>query len=286
MCTRAEMNRSRLNLNLSLEQFKKILEEIPTVKKIKLQGMGEPLLNENIFAITNYGIKKGIRFMTTINGTLINTNNADLILKNFQDITISLDVANSKDYLNIRRADLFDVVKKNIKLLIQRREKLQLQNRITINSVISHLNYKEIPQIVKLAKECKVDAVSFVEVENWKTPLEKDYQNELKFIQQARAFSKDIKRLILEVQKQNLLEIDYSSINKRKKDCKWPFYSCFITVDGFVTPCCIRMDPDVINFGNIFQKPFKEIWDGENCQSFRKKIIDNLSNPICDNCPD
>ena len=198
MCTRSKMNRNRLNHDLSFEQFKKILQEIPSVRTIKLQGMGEPLLNENLFAMTEYGRKKGIRFVTTINGTLINANNIDLILKNFQEITISLDVANSKDYLNIRRADCFEVVKKNIRLLIQRREELKSKNKIAINSVISHLNYKEIPKIIELAKECGIDAIGFVEVENWKTPLEQDYQSELNFIQQARKLSKEIERLILE----------------------------------------------------------------------------------------
>ncbi len=286
MCTRSKMNRNRLNHDLSFEQFKKILQEIPSVRTIKLQGMGEPLLNENLFAMTEYGRKKGIRFVTTINGTLINANNIDLILKNFQEITISLDVANSKDYLNIRRADCFEVVKKNIRLLIQRREELKSKNKIAINSVISHLNYKEIPKIIELAKECGIDAIGFVEVENWKTPLEQDYQSELNFIQQARKLSKEIERLILEAKKQNSLEINYFVVNKRKENCLWPFYYCFITVDGFITPCCIRMDPDVINFGNIFQESFEKIWNGEKYQNFRKTIIKNLANQICDNCPD
>jgi len=46
------------------------------------------------------------------------------------------------------------------------------------------------------------------------------------------------------------------------------------------------MDPDVINFGNIFQESFEKIWNGEKYQNFRKTIIKNLANQICDNCPD
>jgi len=82
------------------------------------------------------------------------------------------------------------------------------------------------------------------------------------------------------------LEIGFLSSEKRKLKCRWPFDSCFITVDGFVTPCCIRANPEVFNFGNIFETPFKEIWNGEKYQKFRETMIKNLPNPICDNCPD
>jgi MoaA/NifB/PqqE/SkfB family radical SAM enzyme len=46
------------------------------------------------------------------------------------------------------------------------------------------------------------------------------------------------------------------------------------------------MDPEVFNFGNIFEIPFKEIWNGKRYQGFRETMIKNLPNPICDNCPD
>jgi radical SAM protein with 4Fe4S-binding SPASM domain len=287
MCTRSTMNPKRLNQDLSLEKFQYILKEIPTIKKIKLQGMGEPLLNKEIFKITQFGKKKNIKFTTTINGTLINSDNIDLILENFQEIVISLDAANKEDYLQIRRVDLFDKVIEGIKLIVKRKKELNINSRIILNSVISHLNYQEVPLIVDFGKNCEVDSIGFVEVENWKTPLEQDYEGEKKFIQQSRKFKKEIQKMILEYYKEkNSMEIQYLFSDRRKNKCLWPFFYCFITVDGFITPCCIRMDPEVFNFGNIFEEPFKEIWNGIKYQKFREAMIKNLSNPICDNCPD
>jgi len=248
--------------------------------------MGEPLLNKEIFKITQFGKKKNIKFTTTINGTLINSDNIDLILENFQEIVISLDAANKEDYLQIRRVDLFDKVVENIKSIVKRKKELNINSRIILNSVVSHLNYQEVPLIVDLGKNCEVDSISFVEVENWKTPLEQDYEGERKFIQQSRKFKKEIQKIILEHKEKKIIEIQYLFSDQRKNKCFWPFYYCFITVDGFVTPCCIRMDPEIFNFGNIFEEPFKEIWNGIKYQKFRETMIKNLSNPICDNCPD
>ncbi len=53
------------------------------------------------------------------------------------------------------------------------------------------------------------------------------------------------------------LSVEHKSIIKRKKTYHWPFTSCFLTCDGYVTPCCIRQDPSVFNFGNIFKMPFE-----------------------------
>lgn len=286
MCTRSKMNPSRLNQDLSLEKFKYILKEIPTVKKIKLQGMGEPLLTKDLWKITQYGISQRKKFTTTINGTLINKENVDLILKNFVEVIVSLDTANPGNYLQIRRMDFFDRVVENLKLLTQRKKELKSNTKIFINSVISHLNCKEIDALIELAKNCGVDGIGFVEVENWKTPLERNYEEERNFVQQARKFSEEIQQKISLKQKTESIEISFLPSEKRKIKCRWPFDSCFITVDGFVTPCCIRNDPEVFNLGNIFETPFKEIWNGKKYQEFRETMIKNLPNPICDNCPD
>ena len=286
MCTRSEMNPSRLNQDLSLEKFKYILKEIPTVKKIKLQGMGEPLLTKDLWKITQYGISQRKKFTTTINGTFINKENVDLILKNFVEVVVSLDTANPENYLQIRRMNFFDRVVENLKLLTQRKKELKSHTKIYMSSVISHLNYKEIDALTELAKNCGVDGIGFVEVENWKTPLEKDYEEERNFVQQARKFKEEIQQKISLKQRTESMEISFLSSEKRKIECRWPFDSCFITVDGFVTPCCIRMDPEVFNFGNIFETPFKEIWNGKKYQEFRETMMKNLPNPICDNCPD
>ncbi len=103
----------------------------------------------------------------------------------------------------------------------------------------------------------------------------------------AREKSNEIEALIKEMRKKYPeMEIIYTSSEKTKKNCGRPFEWAFITVDGFVTPCCRRVNPEVINFGNIFETSLKEIWYSKKAQDFRRSILEDLPNPICDECPD
>ena len=44
------------------------------------------------------------------------------------------------------------------------------------------------------------------------------------------------------------------------------------------------LDPDVINFGNIFEKPFNEIWNSPSYQEFRRKLRSDTPPEICIDC--
>ncbi|UCC95674.1 MAG: SPASM domain-containing protein, partial [Candidatus Omnitrophota bacterium] len=107
---------------------------------------------------------------------------------------------------------------------------------------------------------------------------------EREFINGAREKKGDIRKFIETYS--GKLKTWFVSSEKRKLTCRWPFEKSFITVDGFVTPCCIRMDPEVINFGNIFETPFRDIWNSKQYRDIRGTLVGNLSNPVCDNCPD
>lgn len=286
MCTRRSLNKKRLNADLTLREFIKIVKQIPTLKKIKLQGFGEPLLNPYIWEILHYGKGKGISFTTTTNGFLVGEYLREIVMY-FDEIILSMDSMNKFIFENIRRGGNFDKIIEGLIHLIECKKKFKSQIRIGINMVVHSLNFKEIPQLVGMAKRIGVDFVSIVEVENWKTPLEDEYAQDRLFIDEARKVSDRIRKLVTYVAYKNPdFPIYFLSSEKRKKTCYWPFYSCFITVDGYITPCCIRMNPEVINFGNIHENSFAELWNGNEYVLFRKTILKNLPNPICDQCPD
>lgn len=284
MCTRRKLNPTRLNKDLTLDDFIAIIKQV-SPKKVKLQGMGEPFLNENLHDILKVGKMMGISFTTTTNGSLLHKY-LDLI-PYFDSITVSLDSTDDFRFKQIRTGGSLDKIVTNLELVVQQKRCRDGKTEIGINSVISHLNYDEIPKLVKLASRLNLDFISIVEVENWKTPLEEDYEEERAFIQKAREKSREIRELIMSCrQKYRNVKIYYSSSARRKTTCPWPFLAAFITVDGFVTPCCIRMDPEVINFGNVLEEDFRSIWYSDKYVNFRRSLIRNAFNPICDNCPD
>lgn len=126
-----------------------------------------------------------------------------------------------------------------------------------------------------------------MEVENWKTPIEEDYEADRKFVQKAREKTGKIKSNVNKLREDFKGKMSFLNSKPRKGHCGWAFYKTFITVDGYVTPCCIRMDPTVLNFGNIFTKDnFDNIWNGKKMKKFRKKRLEDSYVPVCENCPD
>ena len=154
--------------------------------------------------------------------------------------------------------------------------------------VATHLNYKEILELYDLALSLGVDSVGVDEVENWYVPGQKEYGESVEFVRKSREKSQEMERLYLEL-KSKLDKVGivsgYGSALSRKETCPWPFDYTFVTVDGYVTPCCIRMDKDVFNMGNAFDEGFSNIWNNQKYQDFRGSMIDNTPNNICDDCP-
>ena len=71
------------------------------------------------------------------------------------------------------------------------------------------------------------------------------------------------------------------------RGCKWPWKGSYVTADGYVTPCCENgSNPDKINFGNLFQQSYQEIWNSEAYRTFRKQLKSKDGRPsICVDCP-
>lgn len=284
-CSRRNLSKNRLNRDMTLEEFKHILYQIPSLKHVKLQGLGEPFLSKNISDILLYA-----KFLKKVTSTI--TNGSILpevdVLKLLDVITISFDSANKEYFESIRSGSNFDLIIENIKFLISMKKENKIKSKICLNSVVTHLNFHEVEKIIETASRLGIDGIGIVEVENWYTPLEREYEDAFNFISRSREISKKLKYIIesLKIKYQNNIKINYQVSSRRKLTCLWPFYSVFITVDGYITPCCIRMNPEVFNFGNIYNISFHEIWNGEHYIYFRDANISNKKNLVCDNCPD
>jgi len=287
-CSRISLSPSRLNKSLSFNDFKHIIHEIPQIKRIHMQGLGEPLLNQDIWKMAKYANAKGIKLTTTINGSLINPQNVDNLLKYFSGIAISIDSVNEENFNKIRIGGNYRQLIANIRFLLERKNRLNAKTIIISNYVVTHLNFSELEDYLKFCLNFQLHS-NIDEIKNLYCPYQRQYKEETEFIKESRKFHNKIVTIISKYKKvfeKNSLYLNYESIYKRKKICFFPFITCFISFDGFVAPCCMRQDPAAINFGNIFKTPFKKIWNSVKLKMFRNTLIRNLPNIVCDNCPD
>ena len=76
----------------------------------------------------------------------------------------------------------------------------------------------------------------------------------------------------------------YQPKRSPKCSCHRLWTGCVITVHGDVLPCCYDKS-GAFSFGNIFEQPLADIWQGEKANRFRKSILGKRSKPsVCTNC--
>jgi radical SAM protein with 4Fe4S-binding SPASM domain len=62
------------------------------------------------------------------------------------------------------------------------------------------------------------------------------------------------------------------------------WHSCVMTWDGSIVPCCFDKDAKY-SMGNINEKTFGEIWNGDAYRDFRAQLFTNRKSiDICRNC--
>jgi radical SAM protein with 4Fe4S-binding SPASM domain len=101
-----------------------------------------------------------------------------------------------------------------------------------------------------------------------------DYQNGSSLIPSIDKYSR------YRLNNQNVYEIKSKTLDH----CWKMWHSCVITWDGKVVPCCFDKDAKYV-MGDTHQVSFKEVWNSDTYQNFRKSLIHSRSEiEMCKNC--
>jgi len=282
MCARSYKNIKKPDM--TLDQLKHILSQFNYARDIKLQGLGEPLLNKEFFSMLEFLKGRGLRVEITTNGTVLDeATSRKIIALGVDHIAISIDSASKKQYEEIRKGAKFEKVVENLR----RFNKLNKNERtkVAVWTVATEDNIPGIPDIIKLLSEIGVKNYLVQTPHSWGLS---NVKKALKDIDTKRH-----KNMLLEYKNiANNSGIDLQLMNvpflkkKSKRVCKWPWMSVYITVDGYVTPCCMQgSDPEIINFGNVFKQNFSEIWNNKKYKDFRAKLKSKKPPEVCRGCP-
>lgn len=284
MCVNPISNRK--NINISLAGFKKIIDDIPYLKKLSIVGAGEPVMNPHLFDMVGYAKSKGISVGFATNGMLLTEEICKKIFSSRADwLNISLDSPRKETYEKIRKGADFDKVLENIRRLVRLKGDGHIPE-LSVWFVIMKDNLEELPELIRLVKELGIRKVSAQLEHNWgEERIRKDMAD-----RNSGNFAGRVKDVLDEALKYSKsLGMDFEYVNvpdtSSGRACKWPWKSCYITAEGFVTPCCLQgSNPKVINFGNVLSDDFKNIWNGSAYQAFRRSIKSGTIPSICVGC--
>ena len=259
---------------MSLNQFVEIMKPISSkIIGIGMNGYGESLLNKDFIPMLEYlrFIRQDVFIGFHTNGLLLTSEKSREFIKlKVDSVSISLDAASSDSYELIRgKGDSFDLIVDNIAnfVFIKNKENAHYP-KINISYNIQKENLGELTKILRLAKQLGVDEVTpinpinpiWYSIRNWKS-AKNDVANEINYAKRAA------KNMGVEVNFPNIgiRKMGSSGIHHiRNFACAWPIvHFPYITWDGYVLLCCWYPDPDVYNMGNMFETPFKEIWNSK-----------------------
>lgn len=286
MCERTFIKRK--TGDMSLERFIYIINQIPTLKEVALQGLGEPLLNPYLFEMCRYLKDKKIRVSFNTNGSLLDDKNIRKIFDiGVDEIRISYDSITKNNFEYMRKGLNFNIITKNIIKIANYKKMLRgSETKLALTIVSMRKNFHEIPQIVDFAIKYSFDKIELLNLYIMNVGIA-TFHNSLLSINSEKVRSM-INLIVKKCKKSNtecLVPIlDYDKTYKQVLNCKWPFNGINITWEGYVTPCCVITNPAILNFGNVFETPLDIIWNSKKYERFRNMFINNRIPYECKPC--
>jgi radical SAM protein with 4Fe4S-binding SPASM domain len=275
--------------HLQISAFEKVLNQFPSLIWVKLQGMGEPLLNKNLIPMLQLGEKRNIWMSFTTNASLLNHRIASQIATLTKtSVYFSIDGASAEVFESIRVGSRFSVVCENIKSFTSL-IKIKNKSRITAWMVLTKQNFHEVEDVVLLVKKLGITKLTLQPfLNNWGKDEMADYIDELK-LSPSQIFSDTTDATLAKAQKfakeQGIkLEIYRRDFYTKHRKCPWPWKSAYICTNGDVVPCPILADSDTVKMGNIYEQDFREIWNSEQYQELRRCHINYDLPKYCQHC--
>jgi radical SAM protein with 4Fe4S-binding SPASM domain len=286
---------------MSVERFRLLLDQLPDLEEVTLQGLGEPLLAPDFFAMVEEAVNRGVRVGFNTNGTVLTRARSERLVGLGVDwLHVSIDGATPETFGAIRRGARLERVLANLRMLVAVKSRLgRSKPRVQLNTVLMRRNLAELPALVELAADVGVDAM-------WVQQLAHDFQDAdgepqfapiHAFTEQEALWHDDAVVEVLArastLADERHLELRLPRGSKAARRipgpgtprCDWPFVSSYVNHDGRVQPCCMVMGADRATLGHLDESSFTAIWTGTAYRDLRKGLVGDGPPPaVCRGC--
>jgi len=283
---------------LPLETWKKFIDEIAPQKPVTYIWGGEPFLYPDLFPLAKYMVDKGLFVSVNTNGTLMERHAEQIVRDKWSVIFVSLDAFRDVND-ELRGKGAYDKVIAGFKAINREKEK-QKSNYpfLGVVTVVTNKNYKDLENLTEATREYNID----IHVMNLGT-----YTNDNIVATQKRFMKekldtdidcleayntgynlgidgKQLHDILSNIQNKyhghSILPVPILNPEKThtyyaeletpvRNHCIVPWCQVNVNYNGDVHFCADY--PDYI-LGNIKEQSFKEIYNGERANLFRKTI--------------
>lgn len=271
-CYSRDKGRNKLK-DLSLNTIKQIIEQLKkySLRNLILSG-GEPFLRHDLDEIVRYAkeeVKIEKIFILT-NGTIADKNLLYNIKPYIDNISVSIDGFNKENPTYLRDPGIFDKVMRTINLI----KSTGIQ--VSILPTLHKKNIYNIKEYVKLAKELGVGLSFSLFVCN---SFDANECKDLNLIPSSNELVY-LGRYMSGKDENNDISLENLSIQVRKT-CEAGRKLISIAANGNVYPCHILHNENFL-FGNIVDRPLKDVLNSPNAKLFRSLSVDNFEG--CKEC--
>ena len=280
--------------HLALAEFKSVLGQLPTVYRIKLVGLGEPLLNGEFFEMVREARRRRVRVLTTTNGSLLDgERRRELLSCGLTTLNISVDAAKPETHARLRPGSDLEQIGEGVASLLRERGRRR-RPAIRVWHVIQRESVPEIPDLVRRCVEWGVDGLlCTAKLTNFGLASLEEV------VEGRRAVAEDLGRVLPEARaraaaaglKFGCPEAPPPPRRPAEgRPCWWPWSRTFITAGGEVAPCPYSRGPEGVLLGGLLGRDgqpgpgFAARWNGETMQGLRERISERRNPAFCRAC--
>lgn len=264
--------------------FEALLEEAPNVSCVMIMALGEPLLYPRTVEVvkqTRDRLPISGEVGITTNATLLNENMSRQLLEaGIGFLYASVDGATSTTYEHYRTGACFEETCKNLSRFTQLAREYDSPCRTMMNFVMMEGNVDEIPAYVRLVAELGVSNITFSYEHGHQSDELNTFGEERlgALFEKARHVGADLG-----------INIGFPPLRRSETQRCFCTERVLTSPDGGVYPCPMLQpgynpNGEVVRFGNVMERPLREIWDSGPYRAFRRGVLSGQFPDACFNC--
>ncbi|MFQ5892957.1 MAG: radical SAM/SPASM domain-containing protein [Nitrospinota bacterium] len=291
--------------DLSFDEVRSVVDQLPSLDRAVLHGIGEPLLNRELPRMIEYLKARGVYVLFNTNAVLLTPEwQACLIETELDELRVSMDAATEEKYEQIRGFPVLHRLVANLKelhALKQRRGASRPLVSLWLMGLKESIH--EMPAFFGIAKEVGADEVylqRLVYADGGPAGSVMHREHSLHGAEDGQV--DEVLQVCEELSRQHGFALHASGATTPRRSlgaaenpypwqaCQRPFTLMYMTATGNILPCCIapfavalHEYPEII-LGNVREQSLEEIWHSERYQTFRRQLLSPEPATPCRGC--
>jgi MoaA/NifB/PqqE/SkfB family radical SAM enzyme len=287
--------------DMSWSLFTRIVDQYPTIARVVLHGVGEPMLVKELPRMIRYLKDRGTYVLFNTNGTLLQPKKFQgLIDCGLDELRVSLDAADRETYLKVRGKDFFQRIVRDVgKFIAYQAAAGATSPRVSLWLTGLKETVAQLPDFVRLAARMGVrevhlqrlvfDDAGYGMARAESSLFEQTRADEQTAIEAAQAIGVDLGvTLDASGATEPGLSLRRQPDDQPWSTCRRPWSLMYFTAHGRALPCCIApfsaRGYGNYTLGDASQQSLREIWNGPAYQAFRAGLLGDAPPKPCENC--